>query len=560
MQKKVTVMALAAVVTLVLAMPVAAQATDVGPLVSNTSVGTAGLFKNDVDFLVNYHKYANVLTGDAKYFGFVTGRTDFGGSADLGFATSLSNIYLGVWYRGNIVSLDNATETHAITPVWNDSLGIVEQTQERTSYSQAQFLRSANKFEFLIGVAGHGIKVGFFESYLVDQNLAVAGRDIIVTDYMDGRKEYTAAPVDYQQSRGYLKPYIGWGSNFSVAGMNLMPFVDLAFQINDDKLVDNYRSYTEVNGKKQNIVGVVGAGNNSGVMRPIIGVGAKLDLAKKNTIASQVQLKYDLNLDVYNNDYSATGLSGDAVPGTVSWRNSTGMTEAYVNRVTNYADRTETITDITLAITEPTALNNKITPGYQIIGEPFENFKIGLLATVPISFNFTSSNSYTRRIQKEVVKYNMGNLGYVREEETLTYANQKREQSVFGLDLNLYLGIQYKLVPDRLTFNTGISATPLSYSRTETKQTPNNANIHTVKRTEDDGSVTTNTKDVTPLNQPDQVTVTDSWAQWKASISGGLVFYFSPKIALDLAMAADFGTDTFVLDLARLNVILTLKF
>jgi hypothetical protein len=562
MQKKIMVMAFAAIVTLALAMPVAAQTTytGAGTLSSNTRASTASLFTNDVDNFINYHKYSTVLTDDVKYFGFITGRTTFGGSADLGFATSLSNIYLGFWFRGNIVrQTTNDTETHTITPTYDDVLGVLTRKTESTTYSTEKWLESANNFEFLVGVAGHGIKVGFFESYAVDQNPAVAGRPITVTDTMDGRKVYDDAVIDYQNSQGHLKPYIGWGSNFAVAGMNLMPYVDLAFDIYSENKIDKYESYTTVNGVKQKDLypysswfSGINSGNNYGKLTPDITVGAKLDLAKKNTTVSQLELKYNISLDAYDNDYSASGVSGSA-PGPVWWWRG--------ERVANYSDRTESNTYTGLGIYEQTRLDNKITLGYKVTGEPFENFKLGFSAQVPVSFGSSSVNNYEKSINKTVVKYDWDYpAGYTTVDEITTY-NSNQETSTFGVDLNLNLGVSYKLKPDRLIINAGIAAIPLRYSRTETKQIPNSVyTIETVKTTQDDGSVTTDTKTVTLKTEDDSVQVQDTWNQWSATLYGGFVFYFSPKATLDLCVAATAGSNRFDLDLSNLNVIFTFKF
>jgi len=543
MQKKVTVMALIAVIALTLAMPVAAQT-------SNTKTSTAGLFSNDVDYFNNYHKYANVFKNGGDWFAYVTGVAN---TAILGYARNFGGLYLGIYYRGNIVNLGSQTETHSLTPTWNDPLEILEQTTETTSFGGTQLLSSNNRFEFLIGVAGQGIKVGFYENYSVDQNAGSNLRDIVVVDHLDGRKDYTGAVVDYQYKTGTITPYLGWGTNIPIGGMNLMPFVDLSFAIYENKQVDIYESYTTVNGNKQSVDRSVGAGYNSGYLTPSASLGAKLDLAKKNTSVPQLSLTYAFSMNLYNNDYSATGLSGDSVPGTVSW------TTGSVDRETHYADRTETATNLTLNINERTSMTNQITLRYQITGEPLDNFKLGFYTQVPVNLTSSSTNQYTRAITKTVVKYNWDNPGYTSETEALTY-QAKTETSNFSLGLNLGLGASYKLIPDRFAINAGITATPLTWSYQTVKTTPNSANITTSKTTQDDGSVTQNDKTVTLSTTADSVAVTDYWNWWSANLYGGFVFNFNDKAALDLGANAASGDTGFNLNLAYVNVIFTFKF
>ena len=571
MQKKVTVMAFAAIAAVVVAMPVLAQQIytddEIGSLSSNTNASTAGLFGNDVDDFIDYHSYSGVLEEGAKWFGFITGRRIFNenddqtGVADIGYATKFGDIYFGAWYRGNIARQTSGdTETHSINSTWDDTLGVLTRTMETTTYSTNKWLESANKFEFLIGVAGQGIKVGFFESYAVDQNPGTG--TISVIDYLDGRKEYSGAIVDYKNSQGYIKPYIGWGSSFEVAGMNLKPYVDFGLTIYEDTQINNTENYTEVNGAKQGVT-TNKDGRNNGYVQPNITVGAKLDLPKKegSSIETQVGLKYGIGFNAYNNDYSASGFSG-SVPGTVNWSGT--------DNVENLIDSTVTTTTTKMGIVENTNIDNAITLGYTVTGVPFEKFKLGFSCELPISFGSWTSNSYRRELTKKTTKFNWANPGSVTEKETIEYGYDgttntgwNSEGSNFGISLNLNLGASYVLIKDRFTINAGISATPFGYSRKEEKRIARSVDsIETEKTTLDDGSVTTNTKTV-GLNNPttDAILVEDTWEQWSATLGGGFVFYFSPKAALDLGITSALGGEnTFNLLLDSVNVIFTFKF
>jgi hypothetical protein len=273
MQKKSYAMAVLAIAA-ILAMPVMAQTPPIESIGtgdeprSNTKIATGLIFTNDVDNFINYHKYSAVLTGDAKWFAFVTGKpvTGIGGTgyaADLGYARNFGSLYLGAWYRGNIAYLptNGGSVISSITPTWDNDREVLLQTTETTSYT-AKNLTSTNNIEFLIGVAGQGIKVGFFESYVTDQN--PANTTLTVIDYQDGRKDYTNAAVEYKSGRGFLRPYIGWGSNFAIGDANLMPYVNFNMGIYNDTQINDTENYTEVNGVKQAVVG-----QRKGVNHPV---------------------------------------------------------------------------------------------------------------------------------------------------------------------------------------------------------------------------------------------------------------------------------------------------
>jgi hypothetical protein len=562
MRKKVLVVALAAIVVSILTMPVMAQTNQpvdsLGALSSNTYESTAGIFGNDMDSFIDYHSYSEVFPQDAedetKYFGFVTGKTIMGGVLDAGFATVFGPVYLGVWYRGNIYKVNNASVTNSITPSYDNDRELLLQTTETTTYSGIKWQESANQIEVLVGVAGHGIKVGFLESLASDQNPGFV-RNFTITDYRDGRKDYANETVNYQRSQGFIKPYLGWGTNFEIEDMKLMPYVDLGLQIYNDTLVDNYRSYTTINGVKQNVLGYVGEGQNNGYLLPYGVFGARLDLAKKNTVQTTVELSYGIGVQVYDNDHDASGLPG-STGGTVSW----GGTGQYINRVTDYSDHTVTTTDITLYFNEQLSINHLITPSYKITGEPAENFKLGFYASLPISFGSSSSNQYNKQIVKTTTKYKWDTPGKVRNDETIYYTSDN-ETSNFGIDLNLALGASYQLIPGRFGINAGLRATPLRYSHSVTTSLPRSeSSIQTIKETWDDGSVITNIKDVTPANAPDSVRVTDQWYQYAGGLYGGFTFNFNSKAALDLGCAYYSGSPSFELILDYVNIIFTFRF
>jgi len=555
MIKKVMIIAVLAIITMGggLAVPLSAQAygTDSFSLASNTSDATAGLFKNDVDNYMNYHKYSGILK-DSKWFSFVSGKTDKGGVLDAGYARNIGKIYLGVWYRGNILRTagDDPESTTTVTPVWNDTLEILEQRKDKTEY-KAKWYDSANKFEFLIGVANQGIKVGFYESVRTNKNEGSTSRNVTVVDYLDGRKDYTNAVDEYVNTQSWLKPYVGWGSVFKVSNMSLSPYADLSLLMVDDKLIDKYSSYTTVNGEKQNVKKSIGVGHSNGYMTPSAKIGAKLDLEKKGSVQTQVELSYAIEADLYGND--AAGLGN--VSGTVK-----NIADGYANRETKYSDRTLTETDITYSIDEKSKMKHTITPIYKVTGEPAENLKVGFQANLPITITSESSKQYSKHVERESYKYNTGLPGYVHEKITTTYTGGgKSETSDLNVKLNLNLGATYQLIPERFGINAGIAATPVNYT-TNVKRTKANTvdTITTEKTTQDDKSVTQNEKTVTLQTENDVVVETVTWAGYTATLRGGFTFNFNNNAALDLGLSSD--ANSFKIDLATVNVIVTVKY
>jgi hypothetical protein len=569
MKKMLTVLAIAALTALV-SLPVFAQPTpatpiptdrtidSLGSLKSNTSLSTSGLFKNDVDNFIDYHKYSTVLADGAKWFGFITGRIDaeVGGVLDAGYARNFGNIYLGVWYRGNIFKANKEFEFSNISPTWDNNREVLLETTETIDYTGYKWQESANQIEFLIGVAGHGIKVGFFESYVSDQN--GGNRPSTIIDYQDGRKDYKDATASYENSYGYLKPYLGWGTSFSVSGMNLMPYVDLGLHIYGDKLIDNYQDYTEVNRVKQNIVGTVGDGHNNGFLEPYGVIGAKLDLVPKNNVQTQLGLSYGIAMCLYDNSFSATGLSGSA-GGEVSWGTGTNtVTDSFTDITTN--------TDITLNINEKSIIGHEIIPTYKITSDVDANFKFGFSMSVPVTIITGSNLGYEDQYQITKVD-NKADKSLNTETTTKirTYdGDAHSELSAFNIALKMNLGASYKLIPDRFTVNAGISAVPVSYTHIVVKIKPNHVDTVTTTETKDALGNKTETKSITDAsgtNNEDTFGIDDIWDQWEASLFGGFVFNFNSRAALDMGVNAGRGSGNgFNLDLTTVNVIFTIKY
>jgi len=398
-----------------------------------------------------------------------------------------------------------------------------------------------------------GSKVGFFESTASNKNDGNPTRTVTVVDTLDGIKTYTNAIDEYSNTESLLRPYVGWGGVFSVAGMTLSPYADIAFGIYDREVIDKYSSYTEVNGVKQNIQKQIGAGQNSGYLNPYGKIGAWVDFAKKETVQTRLGLSYALDLRLYGNDAEGLG----SVDGTVSWA------AGYVNRETKYSNRTLTESNLTYTINEQSLIAHTITPTYKITGEPGENFKVGFSANLPVTIQSNSSKNYTRTKVKTVTKYDWDLPGLVREEDTINYtANGNSETSYLQVNLNLNLGASYQLIPDRFGLNAGISAYPVRYLQTVVRRIPGSvASVATVKETQDDGSVTLNSKTVTLKTEADQVTENSTWQQYTATLRGGFTFNFNSNAALDLAASnGSFTADSFNLDLTTVNVIFTFKY
>jgi hypothetical protein len=576
MRKNLMIMAICAVIAIGMAMPLSAMGmidpddipgnlpgdignllkpdrlfvTDVGSLESNTSKATAGLFTNDIDDYMSVNDYAGVL-GASKWFGFVSGKPDAGGVLDLGYARNLNGTYLGIWYRGNIFRSNGSNYvTKTVEQKYRDPIELLTTKIYTTSYEDV-WNETVNNIEFLIGVSGMGIKVGFFESTSDNKNEGPSWQDVIVTDHLDGHKDYENAIDNYTNGKSYLKPYIGWGGNFG----NLHPSVTIGFGMYGDKLIYKYSDYSMVNGVKKDVDTGIGAGQNYGYMEPYGEVGAWLDLAQaEGKPKTSVGFFYGIKLNLVDNEAEGLG----KVKGFVSWD------PGIINNVKNYADNTVTGTNMEYDITELSHMEHSIALVYKAESEPpIENLKLGFMAAVPVQIVSESTKSYSKQIIHTVTKYNWDRPGTVYDYEKITHYNDT-ETFTLGAGLHLALGASYQLIPNRFGINAGISADPVTYVHSVRKTKANSIwTIATTKEIQDDGSVTINNKDVVlnPIHK-DEVDISDVLVQYNAALGGGFTFNFNSKASLDLAVESGGGlvNNLFSLNLTTVNVIFTFKF
>ena len=564
MQTKVKVMLLGVITALALVLPLAAQdvSQNIGGLSSNTNTATATLFKADADNFITVDRYSRVSFD--KGFAFVSGGvynagTTPKGKLNVGYATTLGSLYLGAWYQGNIVEVtkpDSQTEKTTVTSNYDNERNILTDTETKTEYGTS-WVNSANQFQLLIGVANQGIKVGFYESLAQNKQAGNATRPTTVIDYKDGHKDYFNAVDEYKQDKGYLRPYLGWGTDIAVSdSLKLRPYVDFGVEIYKEELLDKYSNYTKINGKKQDTDTTFGAGHSKGYVAPQATVGAKIDIPTDSGANTTTILEYAVDVRLYKNSAEATGFSDDAIKGTVTWDK-----DAKVKQVTKAFDGSTTITDIKLNYDEQKYAKHTITPQWMVTGSPASGFNLGFKTTAPVAITANSSKQYSEQhsLSNFTSKYESKDTNKSSTEITRTNGEQSTTTAT-NFKWNLMVGTQYKLIPDRFTINAGITATPIDLTHTVKRTAGNNVkSVTTTTEKDGDGNVLDNGKTVTPNNAiADSVAVTDTWAGFAGGVSGGFTFNFTPKAALDLAVQSQ--GQNFRLNVTDVHVLLSLKY
>jgi hypothetical protein len=574
MNKMLKVMAISVITVLFLALPVMAQAVQSAPAgdpVSNQRNATATLYKNDVDNYLNVNNYSAVTF--EKWFGFIHGTSvgnltpiPSGGYTDnvgrfrgnLGFATNIGPLYLGLRYYGNPFQETRDSDVLTKTPEYDEATQQLTQLTETTSFAD-KWHNSTNQIDILIGVANQGIRVGFFESMAIRPTESSSVRPFIKTDYQNGTIQYQNETDEYSQFGGWLRPSVQWGTKLDLGGLTIKPRAGAAFgifQLEDiDNFVPSYYTYFgETTGSK---AVTYGAGRNNGLLQPEFTVGADIGLPKKDTLTTTITLDYTFNFDIYDNDYSGSGFSGTA-KGPVSWAGTTIITDEYING--EKTSKTDTLT-----YSDNTRFYHRIAPRLTLDNAVAEGLNIGLAVLLPTTITLSTEDAYneTKRYTETITYVPDNNAqSKIVEEGTIHRPTGLTETTEFTIYPSVKLGAKYALIPSRFSVNAGISLDPTAYTYTSTKTSLNGSGVRTTSKTTDGDGVVISKEDDTELaaSLAESSTVTQTWSAFSGSVGGGFVFNFNEKAALDLWVNGGAFAGDWKLDVTLVNVMVILKF
>jgi len=269
-------------------------------------------------------------------------------------------------------------------------------------------------------------------------------------------------------------------------------------------------------------------GYNNGYMRPSVTVGAQIDLPPKESTEVTLGIEYGFGIGLYSNDYKG-GVSGTA-DGYVSW---TGT-----NVIAEDLDKTVTTQTSTLSVDKLSYMSHAITPSY-LIKKDFNGVKLGFKAGLPIGMVFMSSDASQETRTKTVTEYNLP-IHPQRDRTTTqtayTYGGLE-DVSAYTVAPELGIGASYQLIPNRFKVNAGVKVTPVRFTRTIRKSSPNGED-KTVTKTVD-GLGNTIEDSVTNIStaavtRTDTVQVSDAIDAFRGNVTGGFVFSFNDNFALDL--------------------------
>ncbi|GHU10034.1 hypothetical protein FACS1894151_08960 [Spirochaetia bacterium] len=546
---------------------------------SNTAAATNDNFTTDVDDYLDVHNYGNVLEG-SNWFGFggitpVTINNVPNVGLDLGYARNFGGLYFGAYYNGLIVTEgDVLTTTNEYTDYANTN-GVYQKTGSGTTVEngltgQNKFLlpRGYNNVDLLFGIAGMGIKVGFYEQLRFTDKYVTAPGAVVGNSTGTEQDIYgnttTTDKVDYSYVNGWLIPKLGWGMSLSLGGITIKPIVDVAFGIyqNSTSYSDTPNNVTD-NGTYIDTKTNTENYSNYGYLQPVIAIGADIDFAPKGIGSFGVGLTYNIGFGIYGHSYK-DAFGSQNTDGSVYAENATyEAVDASTKTVTDYSF---------VIITDSSNIYHTIQPGFWYSAELSDTVSLGI--NYNLAFHINSKSFDQAETISTITRTSFHNGAYGSRTESVRTNDLEAgyEESVFGINSSIGTGLSWK-AKERLTINAGIGIYLPSYSITTRVTHPQDVDVEKFYTYNDDGSKGTPETTIYNADRAEnvsQVTTTEeNWTKLGANFTLGGNFAFTPNFGVDLLLtnvvsfgAGSSGVNDVVLDLTKLqfSLLATLKF
>jgi hypothetical protein len=383
---------------------------------SPQSSTTEGRYRSNADDFIRPDSYTGVKFN--KWFGMTSflwagEESSEEMIATVGFATSVNNIYIAAFYSGNFWANTPVNDYDYGVPNTVPNGGVAGRAYNvYKDISTTNRNPPANNFALLIGVLDMGFRLTYRTNYQ-----SFNESDIVTNDQLYKK---------YQDESGYIAPQIAWAMAKDLTKNGIRPYVtlDLVF----------YRDYNKIEANSVDAAGNIGVkiGRSQNHFDPSLALGlGGYTLYSKDGFKLSADFDYVLTFNLYDNEYSIVedGMyKTRKIAGTYSPGSNPFVQEFFVS--------------------------NQLTPS---LSGSWSQDRLAL----KFKLNFPLSVS-TRR-QDSMGLNSSGNL---------IYEGASNLSTVFTFRPDLRLAMQYKIIPNKLTLNTGarIQATAIS---TETNKQEN---------------------------------------------------------------------------------------
>jgi len=370
---------------------------------SPQSATTEGRYRSNADDFIRPDAYAGVKFN--KWFGLVSFLWDenYNGIATLGYAAKVDKVYIGAFYNGNLwagAPANNYTEQEFATAPAGGTEGRIYNVYNSISVVPAP----VNNVALLIGAADMGFRITYRTNH---QSFNEGG---IVT----ANQLY----ANYQAESGYMAPQIAWAMAKDLTKKGIRPYltVDLVFN----------RDYQKTETAGPDSAGILGAkiGRSANRFDPSVAAGlGGYTFYNKDGFKASFDLDYVFTLYAYDNEYSFVD-NGVYKTGTIKGTYSPGS----------------------FPYIEQSYMSNQFSPS---LSGSWSEDRLALKFKINLPLTFSGKEQNTMKLD---------------DSGKLIYNDDSNSASAFTFRPDMRLALQYKLVPGRLTLNTGarIQATAIT--------------------------------------------------------------------------------------------------
>jgi hypothetical protein len=391
---------------------------DNGNSLSPTNNGTSGRFKTAIDDYISPQDYAGLKLNN--WFSYASWAT--AGQPQFGFAKQINNFYLGLYYKGTFWGgVNNFAGKEEIIPTF---MGGTESKKLTTYTIPAPLDYPDNSVAVLFGFADMGIRLGFsstYDSFKSDGDMRVEAG---VTSGVATYNHYKS----YALENGNLVPQIKWGMARNLIKQGVKPYATATLNFHRESLRANqYSTPNETSGEK-----ILYSQN---YFQPTFAAGlGGFTFYDADGFKGSVDLDYTLRLNLYSNDYSyAEDTSAGVAPadykyGTKTFNGTWGPVSA---------------ANASLILRERSYIYNSVVPS---LAASWSSGNLGLKAKLRANLDFDTTKTTDMDATRDADGKTNGNLQKHGNDET---------RDTFTVTPRLDLGLQYGIIPGKLTLNAG---------------------------------------------------------------------------------------------------------
>jgi len=364
-----------------------------GFLESPTSISSAGRFTSPVDDYIHASYWADVDIN--KWFGFVSFDDHY--YASLGYARKIGGIYIAAYYGGNLFQNYAQSEWAEEDINWNTKRTLRRYNQ---GFNFSGVDINDNRFALLIGFGIMGIRLSYASTHD-----SFSKEDLIID---------VVYYKSFSKALGWIIPQIQWGLTRPLMSRGIQPTVtfDLGF----------YRNFERGDAYNDLDWGTAGDdvrySNNVTVPRLSLGLGG-FTFYYGDDFNAGFDLDYTMLFGIYRNDYSYS----DGVK--LKTKTIKGLNLGFVSLV-NF-------------LYENSYFSNDIAPSINV--SYTGNDRLGLSAKLSLPIGLVSYEEAKMDIKDEGGGLWKNGIDF--------------SAFLFSFTPALRLGLQYKIVPGRLTLNAG---------------------------------------------------------------------------------------------------------